>query len=130
MKNLLQSILITVGITFFNIALAAYKSPDYMWSGDAIVGQFLFGVIIGIIVAAANYLFRLKWPLVYIVAVHHFIVVASIFAINYEFLQDLGASLNLYFRTAIAYFIVWLYFYIDEKRSIQQMNEQLQKRGS
>ena len=130
MKNLLQSILITVGITFFNIVLAAYNNPEYMWTGESIVGQFVFGVIIGIVVAVANYLFRLKWPLASIIVLHHLIIVVSIFAINYEFLQSLDASLNLYFRTAIAYFIVWLYFYIDEKRSIQQMNEQLQKRGS
>lgn len=130
MKNLLRSILITVGITFFNIALAAYKNPEYMWTGESIVGQFVFGVIIGIVVAVANYLFRLKWPLASIIVLHHLIIVVSIFAINYEFLQSLDAFLNLYFRTAIPYFIVWLYFYIDEKRSIQQMNEQLQKRGS
>lgn len=130
MKNFLQSILITLAITFSNIALVAYNNPDYIWTGNSIVGQFLFGVVIGGIVGVANYLFRLKWPLVYIIAVHHLIVVVSIFIINYEFLQNFNASINLYFRTAIAYFIVWLYFYIDEKRSIHQMNAKLQKKGS
>lgn len=130
MKNFLQSILITLAITFFNIALAAYNNPEFMWTGDSIVGQFLFGIVIGVIVAVANYLFRLKWPLVYIVVVHHLIVVVSIFAINYEFLQDFDKSINLYFRIAIAYFIVWLYFYIDEKRSIHQMNAKLQRKGN
>lgn len=130
MNNLLQWILITLAITFCNIALSAYTNPDYMWTGDSIVGQFFFGIVIGVIVAVANYLFRLKWPLVYIIFVHHLVVVASIFTINYEFLQDFDASMQLYFRTAIAYFIVWLYFYIDEKRSINKMNAKLQRKGS
>lgn len=130
MNNLLRSIVIALVITFFNIALTAYNSPDYMWTGDSIVGQFIFGIVIGVIVAGANYLFQLKWPLVYIVAVHHVIVVVSIFAINYKFLQHFDQMIHLYFRIAIAYFIVWLYFYIDEKRSIHQMNAKLQKKES
>lgn len=133
MKNLIQSLLISLCSSYFIIMLISLKSPNDYWMSETIVHQFFYAVILGIVIAIANQLYKLDWSMFAVLIIHYAITVTAVFIIGYYggwFEVDNGKSIFiLYARASIIYLLVWLYYYTDEKRAIRKMNSQLQHRG-
>lgn len=133
MKNLIQSILISLCSSYFIIMLISLKSPNDFWMSETIVKQFFYAVLLGIVIALANQLYKLEWPILVVLIVHYAVTVTVVFVIGYyggRFeLNNTKSIFLLYARASIIYLIVWLYYYTDEKRVIRKMNSQLQQRG-
>ena len=133
MKNLIQSILISLCSSYFIIMLISLKSPHDYWMSETIVHQFFYAVILGIVIAVANQLYKLEWSMFVVLILHYAITVTAVFIIGYYgnwFDLDNGKSIFLlYARASVIYLIVWLYYYTDEKRAIRKMNSQIQHRG-
>ncbi|WP_339194739.1 DUF3021 domain-containing protein [Solibacillus sp. FSL R5-0449] len=133
MKNLIQSILISLCSSYFIIMLISLKSPNDFWMSETIVKQFFYAVLLGIVIALANQLYKLEWPILVVLIVHYAVTVTVVFVIGYYGgwfeLNNTKSIILLYARASIIYLIVWLYYYTDEKRVIRKMNSQLQQRG-
>lgn len=113
--------------------LNSLNSPNDYWMSETIVHQFFYAVILGIVIAVANQLYKLDWSMFVVLLIHYAITVTAIFIIGYYgnwFELDNGKSIFLlYARASVIYLIVWLYYYTEEKRAIRKMNSQLQHRG-
>ena len=113
--------------------LISLKSPHDYWMSETIVHQFSYAVILGVVIAVANQLYKLDWSMFAVLITHYVITVTAVFIIGYYgswFELDNGKSIfTLYARASVIYLIVWLYYYTDEKRAIRKMNSQLQQRG-
>ena len=133
MKNLIQSILISLSSSYFIIMLISLNSPKDYWLSETIVNQFCYAVMLGIVIAVANQLYKLDWSMFVVLLIHYAIIVTAVFIIGFYgkwFELDNGKSVFLlYARASVIYIIVWLYYYTEEKRAIQKINSQLQQRG-
>lgn len=132
MKNFFISFMVSIFMSYFSIAMISLNNPEVVWSSKTILVQFILANCLGFMIGCANLLFRIQhWPYITVLLAHYFIVVTSAFMIgylgNWFYIHEPLTMLSLFLQVSIVYVAVWLVLNFMEKRSIKQMNAQLQK---
>lgn len=132
MKNFFFSFMVTIFMSYFSIAMISLNNPDVVWSSKTIIVQFILANCLGSMIGCANLLFRIQhWSYISVLLAHYLIVVTSAFMIgylgNWFYLHEPLTMLSLFLQVSIIYVALWLVLNFMEKRSIKQMNAQLQK---
>ena len=133
MKNFFISFMVSIFTSYFTIAMIAFFNPEDLWSSKTLIVQFLLAIALGFMIGCANLLFKIQhWPNSAVLATHYFIVLISAFFIghfgNWFNVQEPTTLISLFIRVTIVYVIVWFALDFAQKRSIKQMNAQLQKK--
>lgn len=135
MKNFLISCFVSVFMSYFIIALLTYNNETISWSGDELLHQFIFALLLGVMMGCANLLFSIKhWPYVALLSMHYLIVLLSVYTIghfgNWFSFNEPMTLLLLFIECTVIYIGVWLFIYISMKQDVKRMNTILkQNRG-
>lgn len=135
MKNFLISCFVSVFMSYLTIAIITYNDDKIIWSSAELLHQFLFALLLGVIIGCANLLFDIKhWSYFTVLALHYSIVLVSVYTIghfgNWFSLHEPKTVLLLFIQCSAIYIAVWLFIFISIKQDVKRMNTILkQNRG-
>ena len=132
MRNFLISCFVSVFMSYFIIALITYNDATITWSGADLLHQFLFALLLGVLIGCANSLFLIKhWPYIAVLTLHYGIVLCSVYTVgffgNWFSFNESSTLILLFIEATVIYIIVWCFIFFSIKRDIKQMNDVLKQ---
>ena len=132
MKNFLITCLLNICVSYFTISILTIFQPTIQWSGNELLYQFILSLVLGLAIAFANLLFSIThWPYVVILSLHYGLVLLFAFTIglfgHWFSLEEPITLLILFIQVTVIYILLWLFFYLSQKKEIEHLNKLLQE---
>ncbi|MGN7476303.1 DUF3021 domain-containing protein [Solibacillus silvestris] len=127
MRNFLISCFVSVFMSYLTIAIITYNDETISWSSAELLHQFLFALLLGVMIGCANCLFSIKhWPYITVLSLHYGIVLFSVYTIghfgDWFSLYEPTTALLLFIECTGIYMVVSLFIYISMKKDVERMN--------